>query len=61
GGTISAYQSMDGVTWQLVGTAAIAMGSNLSIGLAVTSTADGAPSIAVFDNVSVVGAVGGAG
>ncbi len=59
GKLFSAYQSADGTSWQLVGTANVTMASDVSIGLAVTSHQDGALATAIFDNVTVIaGAVG---
>lgn len=59
GSTFSAYQSADGYSWTLVGSASIAMGSTIYVGLAVTSHADGYSALGTFANVSVSGATGG--
>jgi len=56
GNAFTGYQSADGATWQLVGSATITMGANVFIGLAVTSHNDGVLSTAVFDNVTFVSA-----
>ena len=52
GNTFTASQSKDGVTWQVVGSSTIAMGSTAFIGLAVTSHSNGVLSTAVFDSIS---------
>ncbi len=60
GNNFSAYRSADGAAWTQVGTTtAIAMGSTVYVGLAVTSHADGTLSTVTFDNVSVTGGSGG--
>jgi regulation of enolase protein 1 (concanavalin A-like superfamily) len=51
GSAFSAYQSTDGSVWTLVGSATIAMGSTVQVGLAVTSHDDSAAATAVFDRV----------
>ncbi|MBA3684160.1 MAG: hypothetical protein H0W72_02850 [Planctomycetes bacterium] len=61
GKTFSAYRSTDGVSWQLVGTATISMLTDVSIGLAVTSSRDGQLSTVGFDNVRIIGTVVGNG
>jgi regulation of enolase protein 1 (concanavalin A-like superfamily) len=48
GGTISAYESMDGVAWTLLGTDALTLPSPFLLGLAVTSHD---PSLSVMANV----------
>ena len=53
GNTFRGYHSLDGITWTLLGTETISMGSNVQIGLGVTSHADGVLNTAVFDNVTV--------
>lgn len=53
GTTFTGYVSADSVTWTQVGSATIAMGQTLSVGLAVTSHTTAALSTAVFDKVSV--------
>ncbi len=53
GSTFTGYRSADGVTWTLVSSATITMGSTIKIGLAVTSHADGTLASATFDNVGV--------
>ena len=58
GNVFTAYQSPDGVSWTLVGTDTIPMGSTAYIGLAVSSHTTSATATGVFDNVTV--AAGGA-
>jgi len=54
GNSFSSYTSMDGVSWVQVGTSqTISMGSNVYVGLAVTSGSTTALATATFDNVSV--------
>src|SRR4029077_14420046 len=58
GNSFSSYTSMDGVSWVQVGTSqAISMGSNVYVGLAVTSGSTTALATATFDNVSVTSPV----
>ena len=45
--------SPDGIAWALVGTATIAMTSQINVGLAVTAHNNAALNTAIFDNVSV--------
>lgn len=53
GDTFSGYQSSDGTTWTKVGASqTVTMGSNVRIGLAVTSHKDGTVCTAVFDGVT---------
>ena len=52
GSTLSGYQSPDGATWQLIGTATIAMGSTVQIGLAVTSHDNAQACSASLDSVT---------
>jgi regulation of enolase protein 1 (concanavalin A-like superfamily) len=52
GDTLSGYQSSDGLSWKLVGTATIAMGQSVDIGLAVTSHDNTLACKASFDHVS---------
>ena len=55
----SAYHSADGVSWQMQGTPEnIQMGSNIYIGLAVTSHDAARTCEAVFSNVTTTGTVG---
>jgi len=51
GATFSAYQSSDGSTWTLIGSATMNMTSTIYVGLAVTSHADGAIATGTFTNV----------
>jgi regulation of enolase protein 1 (concanavalin A-like superfamily) len=53
GDTLTGSISPDGVTWTSVGSTSIAMASNVSIGLAVTSHANVVLCTSVFDNVAV--------
>jgi regulation of enolase protein 1 (concanavalin A-like superfamily) len=53
GNSFTGYISADGAAWTSVGTYTVPMVSQLQIGLAVTSHANGAVSTAVFDNVSI--------
>jgi regulation of enolase protein 1 (concanavalin A-like superfamily) len=53
GNTFTAYKSIDGVNWTLVGTDTIAMGSTIYVGLASTSHADGTVATVSFTNVGV--------
>jgi hypothetical protein len=52
GTTVSGYQSADGATWQSIGSATIALGSTVQIGLAVTAHDNTQISAASFDNVA---------
>jgi len=51
GNTFSAYQSANGSTWTLVGSATMNMTATIYVGLAVTSHADGALATGTFTNV----------
>jgi hypothetical protein len=53
GNLFSGYESADGVNWTLVGTDTVTMGTNVLIGLAVTSHNTGASATCTFDNVSI--------
>jgi regulation of enolase protein 1 (concanavalin A-like superfamily) len=53
GNTFSSYRSADGVTWTLIRSQSITMGTNVYIGLAVTSHTNSALSTATFTNVTV--------
>jgi glucose/arabinose dehydrogenase len=57
GNTFTAWQSLDGVTWNLIGKHTIAMASTATVGLFVTSHNTGQLDSVGFDNVSVSGAV----
>ncbi len=52
--TLYGYKSADGVNWTLVNSVTIALGTNIYIGLAVSSGASGTLNTSVFDNVTVV-------
>ncbi|HET9330913.1 MAG TPA: PQQ-dependent sugar dehydrogenase, partial [Steroidobacteraceae bacterium] len=58
GSTFSGFASPDGTTWTALGQTTIGMGSQIYVGLAVSSHQNGTLSTAVFDNVLVVGQVG---
>jgi len=59
-GSFTAYHSTNGTTWETVGTPqAIAMGSNVYIGLALTSHNTALTCQAVFSNVTTTGSVNG--
>lgn len=53
GTSISAYQSVDGITWTLVGTDTFSMGAAVYVGLAVSSHTTTAAATATFSSVSV--------
>jgi len=53
GDTITAYQSVDGLTWTPVGTDTIPMGQTIFIGLGVSSHSTSTTATATFDNVTV--------
>jgi PKD repeat protein len=57
GNTFTSYQSLDGVTWNLIGKHTLTMASAATVGLFVTSHNTGQYSSVGFDNVSVTGAV----
>lgn len=54
GSTLTGYQSSDGVNWTQVGSTTISMGTNIYMGLAVTSHNNTTLCTATFDNISVV-------
>ena len=53
GNIFNAYQSADGVSWTLVGSDSIAMGTQVFVGLAVSSHTTTATATATFDKVVV--------
>jgi regulation of enolase protein 1 (concanavalin A-like superfamily) len=53
GNTFISYRSADGVTWTQISSRSISMGTNVYIGLAVTSHTNSALSTATFTNVAV--------
>jgi subtilisin family serine protease/regulation of enolase protein 1 (concanavalin A-like superfamily) len=55
GNTFTAEESSNGTSWTQVGTATLAVGASLQVGLAITSHNDGTLGTATFDNVSVTG------
>jgi hypothetical protein len=57
-GNFTAYHSADGSTWTMQGTENIPMGSNVHIGLALTSHDNALTCQAVLTNVSFTGTVG---
>ncbi|MHC4325396.1 MAG: PA14 domain-containing protein, partial [Planctomycetota bacterium] len=57
-GNFTGYSSADGSTWEMIGTENIPMGSNVYIGLAVTSHDVALTCQAVFTNVTTSGNVG---
>ena len=59
GSTISAYQSVDGTNWTLVGTDTLSMGSTVYIGLGVSSHTTSTAATAKFDNVVVTSSTEG--
>jgi hypothetical protein len=58
-GNFTAYHSANGSTWTMQGTEAIPMGSNVYIGLAVTSHDAALTCQAVFSNITTTGNVTG--
>ena len=55
GGTLfSAYSSMDGITWEFLGSDTLAMSSVVLIGMAVTAHNNALSGTAMFDSISVV-------
>jgi hypothetical protein len=53
GSTLTGYVSADGATWTPVGSATIALGASVYVGLMVTAHNDAVRSTATFDSVSV--------
>lgn len=53
GNLITGYESTDGSSWTAVGSDSFTMGTNVSVGLAVSSHVAGTLSTATFDNVTV--------
>ncbi len=53
GDTLTAYDSADGVTWNLVGSATVPMAATVYAGLAVCAFNNGALNTSTFDNVSL--------
>jgi hypothetical protein len=54
GSTFTGWSSPDGVTWTFLTSGTAAAPSNVLVGLALTSRADGVLNTSVFDNVSVL-------
>jgi hypothetical protein len=52
GNTFTGSRSADGLTWTTMGTVTIAMGTDVYIGLAVSSVADGTLCTSTFDNIT---------
>jgi regulation of enolase protein 1 (concanavalin A-like superfamily) len=55
GDVITAYQSTDGVTWTLVGSDTIPMGTTFYVGLGVSSHSTTTLATGTFDNVTISG------
>jgi regulation of enolase protein 1 (concanavalin A-like superfamily) len=55
GNMITAYASADGAAWTMVGTDTFAMGTDVYVGLAVSSHVGGTLATASFDQVSLAG------
>jgi regulation of enolase protein 1 (concanavalin A-like superfamily) len=55
GTTVTAYVSADGSTWQQVGSAKLAVGTDVYVGLAVTSHNAAVQNTSTFDSVNVYG------
>ncbi|MGH9409709.1 MAG: PQQ-dependent sugar dehydrogenase, partial [Vicinamibacterales bacterium] len=53
GNAFTAYESEDGTTWTEVGTDTISMGTEVYVGLAVTSHTASASATCTFDNVAI--------
>jgi hypothetical protein len=53
GDVFTASVSPDGVTWTVVGSDTIVMGSTINVGLAVSSHVAGTLATATFDNVAI--------
>ena len=53
GNTITGYESADGTTWTLVGSDTFVMGTNVLVGLGVSSHVAGTTASATFDNVTI--------
>ena len=53
GTRLTAYESIDGATWTLVGTDTIPMAATVYVGIAVSSHTTAAAATATFDHVSV--------
>ncbi len=53
GNVFTAYVSEDNVTWRLLGSATVSMGTNVYVGLPVTSHLNSVATTATFDNVSL--------
>ena len=60
GNNFSGYASQDGVTWELVGTEAIAMAPSVYVGLAVSSENNSELCAATLDGVKISGILTGA-
>jgi hypothetical protein len=53
GNLFSAYESVDGTNWTLVGTDTIVMDTTVYVGLAVTSHTSGASAVCTLDGVVI--------
>jgi regulation of enolase protein 1 (concanavalin A-like superfamily) len=58
GNTFTAFRSVDGIAWILLGTTTMPMAASASVGLAVTSDVPTVTTTAVFSQVSLTTAVG---
>jgi endoglucanase Acf2 len=61
GSTITAFRSANGTTWTQVGTDTVAMGTQVFVGMAVTSHLNGTLNTSTFTNVTVTPTGGGGG
>ena len=55
GNTITGFGSTDGTNWTQIGSENISFGTDVFVGLALSSHRDGTVTTATFDNVSIVG------
>ena len=53
GTTFTGFDSLDGVTWTLLGSATIAMGTTVDIGIGATGESDGTLDTATFGQISI--------
>ncbi|GEM_PF-1692250 len=53
GSLFTSYSSTDGIAWTVVGSATVAMGTEVMVGLAVTSHHNGTPNLSTFDQITV--------
>jgi hypothetical protein len=57
GNTVTSAISPDGITWTDIGTAKVALGPNVFVGLAASSVVAGQLALATFDTLSTVGTI----